>query len=87
MGASQTIFQYFLMMTCFWFQVWRENETVILTIIAVVINMVTYAFILNYCVVAEKAQKHRDEQIDIIFKRCNYQKMMDSMRMLMVIRR
>ncbi len=44
----------------------------------VLIVTITCAFVLNYYIDEEiKAKKFSDEQIDIIFKRCDYKKMMD----------
>ena len=53
-------------------------KTRLLIIIGVVIIAIAGIFILNYYVDEEiKSQKFRDEQIDRIFKRCDYQKMMN----------
>jgi hypothetical protein len=54
-------------------------KTRLLIIIGVaLIIAITCTFILNYYIDEEiKAKKFRDEQIDGIFKRCDYQKMMD----------
>ena len=48
-------------------------------IVGIVLTIIiTSAFVLNYHIDEEiKSQKFRDEQIDRIFKRCDYQKMMD----------
>ena len=54
-------------------------KTRFLIIIGVVlITAIACTFILNYYIDEEiKAKKFSDEQIDSIFKRCDYQKMMD----------
>jgi hypothetical protein len=54
-------------------------KTRLLIIIGVVlITAIACTFILNYYIDEEiKAKKFSDEQIDSIFKRCDYQKMMD----------
>ena len=54
-------------------------KTRLLIIIGVVLIIaITCTFILNYYIDEEiKAKKFRDEQIDGIFKRCDYQKMMN----------
>ena len=54
-------------------------KTKLLIIIGVVLIItITSTFILNYYIDEEiKAQKFSDEQIDRIFKRCDYQKRMD----------
>ena len=50
----------------------------LIIITAVLVIVITSVFLLNYLIDEEiKSQKFRDEQIDIIFKRCDYQKMMD----------
>ena len=50
----------------------------LIVIIVVLIITITSTFILNYYVDEEiKTQKFNDEQIDSIFKRCDYQKMMN----------
>jgi len=54
-------------------------KTRLLMIIGVVLIIaITCTFILNYYIDKEiKTKKFSDEQIDGIFKRCDYQKMMD----------
>ncbi|EIJ66275.1 hypothetical protein BD31_I0376 [Candidatus Nitrosopumilus salaria BD31] len=53
-------------------------KTRLLIIFGVLIIAITCTFVLNYYVDEEiKAQKFSAEQIDRIFKRCDYQKMMD----------
>jgi len=50
----------------------------LITVVAVLVIAITSAFVLNYYIDEEiKAQKFSDEKIDIIFKHCDYQKMMD----------
>ena len=54
-------------------------KTRLLIIVGVVLTtVITSVFVLNYYVEEKiKSQKFGDEQIDRIFKRCDYQKMMD----------
>lgn len=54
------------------------NTRFLIIVGVVLIIAIAGTFILNYYVDEEiKAQKFSDEQIDRIFKRCDYQKMMD----------
>ena len=56
-----------------------KMKSMFLVIIGIVLIVtITSAFVLNYRIDEEtKFQKFDDEQIDRIFKRCDYQKMMD----------
>jgi len=50
----------------------------LIIVVVVLIITITSTFILIYYIDEEiKTQKFNDEQIDNIFKRCDYQKMMD----------
>lgn len=54
------------------------RTSVLITVAAVLVIAITSAFVLDYYIDEEiKSQKFRDEKINIILKRCDYQKMMD----------
>ena len=54
------------------------KSKLLIVIVVVLIITITSTFILNYYAYEEiKTQKFNDEQIDSIFKRCDYQKMMN----------